>query len=182
MSNFPYYNTMKFTDIFKTNVQFVEEYSNSQIPSKISTVNANTLYYLLYARFGNNPIANYDINQFKYKIWSIIFQYGPTWEKRLDIQEKLRGLTEKEMMQGAKSISNMALNPDQEPDESQIDELKYVSNQNVNKQTKSVLGAYAELWNLLRIDVTKSFLDNFRPLFRAFVIPDKEYVYETSEE
>ena len=182
MSNLPYYNTMKFTDIFVTNEQFVEEYTNSQIPSIISTVNANTLYYLLYARFGNNPIANYDINQFKYKIWSIIFQYGPTWEKRLDIQEKLRGLSEKEMMQGAKSISNMALNPDQEPDESQIDELKYVSNQNVNKQTKSILGAYAELWNLLRIDVTKSFLDNFRPLFRAFVIPDKEYVYETSEE
>ena len=50
------------------------------------------MYYLLYARYGNTPIANYDQTQWKYKMFSIIFQYGPTWEKRLGIQTTLRGL------------------------------------------------------------------------------------------
>ena len=50
------------------------------------------MYYLLYARYGNTPIANYDQTQWKYKMFSIIFQYGPTWEKRLSIQDTLRGL------------------------------------------------------------------------------------------
>lgn len=47
---------------------------------------------MLYARYGNNPIANYDETQFKYKVFSVIFQYGPTWEKRLSVQETLRGM------------------------------------------------------------------------------------------
>ena len=123
----PTYDTKLFCEIYDNANSFVTDYKTSGLyneSNKITDENAALLFYLLYAKHGNDPIANLDINQFKYKIWSIIFQYGPTWEKRLDIQEKLRGLSEKEMMQGAKSISNMALNPDQEPDESQIDELK----------------------------------------------------------
>ena len=45
------------------------------------------------AKYGNNPIANKDINQFKYKLFSTVFMYGPTWAKRLDIQKILRFFT-----------------------------------------------------------------------------------------
>lgn len=178
----PMYSTKKFTDFFGTVDEFITEYNEAAIPTTISEVNARTLYYLLFSKYGNNPIANYDETQFKYKIWATIFQFGPTWEKRLEIQTRLRNMSEKEMMAGAKSIYNTALNPDQTPDTSQTDELSYVSNQNVNKQTKSILGAYAELWNMLRIDVTREFLDKFKDLFRTVVMPDHTYVYGTYEE
>ena len=178
----PMYSTKKFTDYFGTVDEFITEYNEAAIPTTISEVSARTLYYLLYSKYGNNPIANYDETQFKYKIWATIFQFGPTWEKRLEIQTRLRNMSEKEMMSGAKSIYNTALNPDQTPDTSQTDELSYVSNQNVNKQTKSVLGAYAELWNMLRIDVTREFLDKFKDLFRTVVMPDHTNIYVTYEE
>ena len=178
----PMYSTKKFTDYFVTVNEFIEEYNAAAIPTTISETSAKTLYYLLFSKYGNNPIANYDETQFKYKIWATIFQFGPTWEKRLEIQTRLRNMSEKEMMSGAKSIYNTALNPDQTPDTSKTDELSYVSNQNVNKQTKSVLGAYAELWNMLRIDVTREFLDKFKDLFRTVVMPDHEYIYGTYEE
>lgn len=178
----PMYSTKKFTDYFGTVDEFITEYNEAAIPTTISEVSARTLYYLLFSKYGNNPIANYDETQFKYKIWATIFQFGPTWEKRLEIQTRLRNMSEKEIMAGAKSIYNTALNPDQTPDTSQTDELSYVSNQNVNKQTKSVLGAYAELWNMLRIDVTREFLDKFKDLFRTVVMPDHTYVYGTYEE
>ena len=88
----PQYDTKIFTDIWNRVSEFIYDYKHVGIPTTISDSNATTLYYLLYARYANNPIANYDEEQFKYKVFSIIFQYGPTWEKRLSIQQTLRGL------------------------------------------------------------------------------------------
>lgn len=95
MSNvemFPQYDTKLMTEVWSSASEFLTDYQAAGIPTTISVQNATTLYYLLYARYGNTPIANYDENQWKYKMFSIIFQYGPTWEKRLNIQDTLRGL------------------------------------------------------------------------------------------
>ena len=88
----PQYDTKLMTEVWSDASGFLTDYQNVGIPTTISNQNATTLYYLLYARYGNTPIANYDENQWKYKMFSIIFQYGPNWEKRLDIQTTLRGL------------------------------------------------------------------------------------------
>lgn len=92
MSNFPKYQTILFTDVYESVNDFIYDYNNVGIPKTITVDNCMTLYYLLYARYGNSPIANWDVTQFKYKIFSIIFQYGPVWEKKLSIQSTLRGL------------------------------------------------------------------------------------------
>ena len=89
---FPQYDTKLMTDVWSDATGFLTDYQNAGIPTTITNQNATTLYYLLDAKYGNTPIANYDENQWKYKMFSIIFQYGPTWEKRLDIQTTLRGL------------------------------------------------------------------------------------------
>ena len=88
----PQYDTKLFTDIFDDAGTFVYYYKHIGIPTTISEQNAFTLYYLLYARYGNSPIANYDEEQWKYKIFSVVFQYGPTWEKRLSVQKTLRDM------------------------------------------------------------------------------------------
>ena len=80
------------TEIWSTAADFLDDYQHIGIPTTISNQNATTLFYLLYARYGNNPIANYDEEQFKYKIFSVVFQYGPTWEKKLALQATLRDL------------------------------------------------------------------------------------------
>ena len=93
VKKFPNYDTKLMTEIWDDSAKFVYDYKHVGIPTTISDANATTLFYLLYARYGNNPIANYDENQFKYKMFSVIFQYGPTWEKRLSVQETLRGMS-----------------------------------------------------------------------------------------
>lgn len=97
----PGYETVLFDDVFEDVNDFLYNYNNSGIPTTITSQNATILYYLLYAKYGNSPIANRDENQFKYKINSIIWQYGPTWEKRLSIQDTLRGFTEADLKTGA---------------------------------------------------------------------------------
>lgn len=175
----PMYNTQLFTDVYSVVDDFLEDFHNCGIPAKISDENASTLYYLLYAKYGNNPIANYDLNQFKYKLFAIVFQYGPGWSKRLEIQDRLISMKESEMIQGQKFISNTALNPDQE---ASTEELSYISNQNVNKTSKSILGAYGEIWELLKLDVTQSFITQFKGLFKVVVMPEQPLLYTTEDE
>lgn len=93
MSNFPRFDTKLFTEIWSEPSDFLTDYQTNGIPMTINNANATTLFYLLYARYGNNPIANYDETQWKYKMFSIIFQYGPTWEKRLGVQGILRNMS-----------------------------------------------------------------------------------------
>ena len=98
----PGYETELFSEIYETVNDFIYDYQHVGIPTTIDiNTSATTLYYLLYGKYGNTPIANYDTNQFKYKLFSVIWQYGPTWEKRLDIQKKLRDFTEADLKAGA---------------------------------------------------------------------------------
>ena len=68
------YNTKTFTEVFDDYGTFKYHYIHCGIPQTIgcddstSTSNLQTLYYLLYAKYGNNPISNFDENQFIYKI------------------------------------------------------------------------------------------------------------------
>lgn len=176
------YDTMTFVEVWEQVDAFVNDYKEAKIPQKLNEKEAITLYYLLYARYGNNPIANRDVNQFKYKVWSIIFQFGPAWAKRLDIQDKLRNLTEEELMTGSKAIYNKAFNPDDGPSTSALSELTKINEQSTTNYKKAKMEAYRELWELLKTDPSTWFLDKFGPLFKMFVINENPIIYEDLEE
>lgn len=77
----PEYNTPLFTDVWSSDEEFIDDlfYGDYTFPiDSMGEHDFRTTYYLLYARYGNNPIANTDVNQWKWKVASVIFQYGPT--------------------------------------------------------------------------------------------------------
>lgn len=178
----PQYTTKTFCQIWEEEATFLSDYKNSGIPPMIEEANARTLYYLLYARYGNNPIANADINQFKYKVFSIIFQSGPSWEKRLDIQSKVRNMTEDEFLTGSKQVYNHAYNPSTQPSTDATNELNYIDNQNVTKATRGKLEGYSFLLDLIKTDVTEEFINKFKNLFKTFVSNEHPLLYVTEEE
>lgn len=178
----PEYNTKLFNDIWEDKDAFLSDYNSIGIPTTISSTNATTLYYLLYAKYGNNPIANFDEEQFKYKVFSIVFSYGPTWEKRLAIQTSLRGLTESDLLAGSRAIYNTALNPESAPTTSTTEELDYINQQNTTNYKKSKMDAYAQLWEMLETDVTTQFVNRFSVCFKQFVMPEKHWIYVTDLE
>lgn len=175
----PKYSTVLFTDVWEEVNDFAYDYQHIGIPTTISVANAIVLYYLLYARYGNNPIANYDEEQWKYKIFSVIWQYGPSWEKRLDIQSKLRALSEDDLIKGSKAIYNHAYNPNQAPSTSSLEEVEYINDQNTTNYKKSKMEAYAQLWDLIDTDVTAEFLGRFQKCFKQFVAPERPLLYVT---
>lgn len=172
------FRTNKFTDIYSDVDSFLSDYNSIGIPITISGDDATTLYYLLYANYGNSHIANSDLTQFKYSLFSIIWQYGPTWSRQVSIQKRLRELKEEELLQGSKQIYNNANNPSVEPSTNTVDELTYINQQNVTKNKKGVLEAYGLLDALLKKDVTQDFLNKFKKLFLTIVQPELPLLYE----
>lgn len=176
------YKTKTFTGVWEEVNDFVYDYNNIGVPKIVSVENVSTLYYLLYARFGNSPISNMDVTQFKFKVFTIIWQYGPAWEKRLDLQSKLRTLTDDELREGALNIYNKAFNPETTPSTTSEEILDYINEQNTSRLKKSKVGAYMELWEALSTDVTEQFLNRFAVCFKQFVGPEHPFLYVTDEE
>ena len=112
---------------------------------------------------------------------AIIFQYGPTWEKRLEIQDKLRKLSIDDLQTGTLSVTNLAKNPGNKL--ATDDELiKNVNDQSRTKYKKSKLDAYGQLYALLETDVTEEFLGKFKKLFNKFASPTDLLEYYTKED
>lgn len=182
------YNTKIFTEVFDEATDFVTEFKASPFyNSPLGTLEDNSIvisYYLLYNKYGNNPIANMDENQFKFKLFGILAQFGPTWQLKLKIQEKLRSLgldSNSEIYKGSRAIYNHAFNPETTPSTADLNELNYINEQNTTGYKKSVLEGLALLMESLKNDVTDDFINKFRKLFKIIVYPEKVLLYESEE-
>lgn len=175
------YNTVKFSDIYQSIDDFICDYNRVGFPDNLKRESLEVLYLLLYGRYGNNPIANLDLNQFAIKLFSIVFQYGPTWEKRLEIQTKLRDLSEDDLVKSHKAVHNHAYNPDTAPGTASLDELAYINDQSTSTQIRPKLDAYGMLWELLDNDVSEEFLGRFKTLFKLFVKSEETLLYGDEE-
>ena len=189
-------DTLTFSQIWKNYTAFKTDYDAlivgfGENTSPVLATSLQTIFYLLFAKYGNNPIANSDIDQFKMKVVSIIYAYGPTWEKKQTIQKTLRGLTEAELLLGAKQIYNHALNPSSAPSTTALTELEYINDQNTANNQKSKMEAYSILWGLLHSEITKDFIDKFKKCFAVFVdkmrtafyiVNDDDFVIEDEED
>lgn len=173
------FRQLYFSQVFKDINEWNEKLAETNIDIPLTEDNKRLLYYLLYSKYGNSTVASNDINRFVFSVARIIFQFGPTWEKRLQIQKSLRELTDEELKTGSTDIYNHAYNPSQAPSTQATQELSYINEQTVTKRKKGPLDAYAYLWDLLDTDVTGQFLDKFKNLFLTIVQPEKPLLYVT---
>lgn len=175
------YCNPSFIEVFNSAESFLEGYHNCGIPTTITDESATTLFYLLYAKFGSTPIRSNDPNLFAYRVYQTIFQFGPTWEKRLDIQAELRklSLTDGELFQGSKQIYNHAMHDGSTPTTATLTELGYIDSQNTSNHRKSKTDGLAILDSLLEKDITADFLARFDKLFSKWLAPDSPTYYIT---
>lgn len=190
----PQYNNELFYEIYNTYDEFESDYNTwcedsglydpdvtPQVDKRpITTGSLKLLYMLLQGKYCNSPIANDNINHFKIRLFSKVFQAGPFWEKRLDIQDKLRKLTSDELLIGNTYINNKAINPGTAPSTGSDDLLPYINEQNANIGKKGILEGYTQLLLLLESDVTEEFLNQFKDLFLIVVRPQRPALYINS--
>lgn len=172
--------TLTFSDIWTNEKDFVDDFNDSPF-SEIEIRRLPLLFYLLYSRYGNSSAASSDINRFRFSVFSIIYQYGPQWEKELDLQAEIRALSVDEIQAGKKYIMNQASNPSVSPTTAALKELPYINNQNTQQAVLSKVESYGLLYSLLKDDMTEKFISRFRPLFLT-VAAEVPLLYTTQEE
>lgn len=177
------YRTRTFSEIFyKEGISsaqvFTEAWEASPFTADLETLDTDLIFALLYARYGNSNIASSDENRFKYQLFSIMFQYGPTWKKELSVQKEIRELNVSDFQHGSKNITNNAQNPSAAPSTNTLDELPFINAQNVSKTERSLADGYALMLSLLKTDVTEDFLKRFQKLFLTIVQPELPLWYE----
>lgn len=184
-SDYGNYRTRTFSDIYPSYAEFdtdVAFYNSSGLNPQLKDLSTyRTIYMLLASRYKNSSIAYSDESQFKLELFSKIFQFAPNWERELDLQRTLRGLSESELTTGGRAIYNHSYNPSTAPSTQATEELPTVNDQNVTKYTKSKLDAYSNLVNLLEKDVTEDFVRRFRYLFIKIVAPQRPLWYDYDE-
>lgn len=180
---FPQYSTKLMGEIFPDERSFVDGWKSCGLyrSGYVTDDRIALTYHLLSAAYGNNPIANLDENQFRLKVYSTVFKFAPSWEKRLDIQEKVRALTDDELADGGKSISNHATNPSIEPSTATLEELDYIDDQSTSSNRRSKLDGFAMQWSILETDVTEAYVDRFRHCFKTMVMPERPTLYATED-
>lgn len=195
------YRNRNFNDIYPEVDKFEQDYKEFNtgiLDNSISSDAIRTVWLLLSARYGNSTVASENEYQFKLKLFTTIFMYGPTWEKRIEIQKAVRGLINAdgtisdELRQGGKAIYNTALNPAQPviggkgnatgEGMNTLEELTYINSQNTTNYKKSLPESYSILVSLLETDVTAQFLDKFKKLFLTMVSPELPLWYITNKE
>lgn len=183
----PDYNHLRFCDVWGSLAEFLADYNENIVffyknTSPLTADAVKTLYFLLYAKYGNTPIINSDVGQWKFKVFSIIFAKGPTWEKKINIQTALNNLDEDDIMIGAKQIYNHAFNPNTTPSTGALEELTYINDQNTASHKKGKVEAYALIWQNLHASATEEFINAFKNCFSVFVGSDKCVPFYITEE
>ena len=139
-----------------------------------------TLYYLLWARYASSHIRSDYPQQWKMKIMMTVFEYGPTWSKRLEIQEKVRNLSDEEIQKGTIMTYNNAMNPDGAPTTDTWDTIQGINSQNKTLQKRGKLDSYAYIDQILKTDVTREFVEKFKKFFDIMASPGMKLDYDLS--
>ena len=185
------FRTRTFAEIFPSFDVFATEYRASKLAIPFTTeydpndpqaeggLTLEQFYMMMYAHFGNSHIAYSDEYQFKYYMYSIIYQYGPTVIRKREIRYKLLNLSFDELINGGKAVYNHAFNPNTAPSTSTMEELLTINDQNTTNFKKSMVEGLTNFLAMISEDPIDQFIHRFKQLFIKVLAPDYPLLYET---
>lgn len=179
------YRTRTFADIFPSFDAFEEEYNETALKIAFSAENDNggltlaQFYYMMYAHYGSSHIAFSDENQFKYYMYSIIYQYGPTVIRKRAIRDTLLKMGDDEILLGGKAIYNHSFNPNTLPSTATLEELLTINDQNTTNYKKGKAEGLLGFLAVIENDPVDEFIHKFKQLFIKVIAPDYPLLYET---
>jgi len=176
--------TNTFGEIFPSLSDFTTGYANSHFPAVVGDSSLSLIYYLLYAKYKNNNIKGDDQDQFKMRVFSIIFQHAPEFEKRLEIRDKINSidLSNDAWMQGTTQVFNNAQHPSNSPGTLSMEEIGQIDARSTTLTKKGIMESYMMLSSLIERDVTQEFIDKFKVLFSDIVTTSTVLLYDVPEE
>lgn len=174
---YSHFRTPTFSEVFPDFETFKNEYNELGLNYTMEDQYLKSLYILLLGRYANSHTANASIDIFKIQVSSIIYEYGPSWEKRMKLQKDLRDLTLADYQEGSRALYNHSYNPSTSPGTFSDNELQTIDDQNVTKYKKSKVEALTLGYSSIITDVTESFIGKFRRLFVKVLMTGNPLLY-----
>lgn len=171
-----------FLEVFPDYAAFEEARDLVALPDRLASADTlKTIYTLLCARYGESVIAYNSIHLFKQAIFSTIFSHAPAWEKRIELQDRLRELTQDQIARSTRAVHNHSYNDGTPPGTGADELLPTTDAQNTSTFYRGELDGIRDVWALLDVDATEDFLNEFRPHFIAIVAPSHPLLYNVSQ-
>lgn len=146
--------TLKFNEIYNDYTDFSNDSKIYLAENYISEDDLELLYVLFYNQFAEQSIKFLDPILWKRRFWTKLAFKAKTLLKKRDLMDKLRELTEDEMLDKGVSVVNQAMNPNTKPGEP-FQVLDFVTTQtsakNLNPKIVALLQQYQSMddgfWN-----------------------------------
>lgn len=173
-----------FSEVFPTFSDFYTDYINSPLPQTLDDREISAVYYLLYGKYKNSHIKGDDQDQFKARVFTIIFQHGPEFSKKLEIRDKIHSLdlSNDDWRDGSIQVHNMADHPSTSPGTLSMEEIDHIDTRNTTLTKKGVMEGYSYLYNLISTDVTQEFIDKFEELFSDIAVSPTILLFEVGDD
>lgn len=172
-----------FTDIWEEPSEMITDFRNSYLNKALFTdASLGILFTQLYAKHGSDHIRYSDAEQWKYAVFSIIYNEGMRWQVSRLKQDELEALTEDEILYGGKVVNNATQNPStSDQDMADTEGLPTIDVQNASINVMNKVVAFTGYLNSLK-DVTTEFINKFDKLFSVVVTNPGRVMYVTEEE
>lgn len=172
-----------FTDIWEEPTDMITDFRDSYLnKAGFTDTSLGVLYSQLYARHGSDHIAYSDAEQWKYAVFSIIYNEGMKWQVSRTTQDLLESLPEDEILYGGKVVTNATRNPStSDKDMSDTSGLPTIDAQDASINVMNKVVAYSGYVSSLK-DVTTEFINKFDKLFSRVVTNPGRVMYRTEPE
>jgi len=181
-SQYGLYRTNTFVEVFPNKQKFREYYEEVGLGGFQKEETLGNLWTLLYARRGNDAVLSSDQQRFVYNLFSIVFKYGPDFEKKMELQKKIRSLTEEELSKGTTAIYNHADNPSTIPTSQDFEQLHKIDSQTATGYKKARVDSLMLQYDAMNTRYIEEFLRRFDNLFSPFPAEIPLYYYIEGEQ
>lgn len=177
------YRTRTFSEVFPDFATWEEKIGDVlTIPYLAAETHAlaptpETIFVLLMAEYKNSHVASEDEGRFVLKCAALMYQFAPQFQKEMEAQATLRGLSDEDLRSGVEMIANDAAHPGTHLDVDDHERVTTINGQRTSWEHKDMTRAYAELFALLDSDIPSRFIDRFRRLFLVSVAPLAPQLY-----
>lgn len=133
----------------------------------------NEVYNVLYGYYASRHITANEKGetQWKSRFLTAIGIFTPAYKRKLKIQKDLRTLSEDELRDTGKTVTNISSYPG-DVLETEDEQLKSVDNQQRTGVIKGKVDAYGQLNAILKDDVVSAYVNRFNKFFTSVAIEE----------
>jgi hypothetical protein len=176
-----WYRTQTFADRFPDYATFLEKYTTSGLTGRLEIegeYGLETIFNLLAIKYCDDHMKSSNPGIFELKVFKLIWEHGPKWQRDMKLYDQLRNLTNTELSIGSQAVHNHAEHPDAAPVTTSVEGIGFIDSQNVTTYVKSPKDRVVEILELENSTLTEEFLAKFSPLFTDILYPSGSTYFE----